>query len=108
MYSVLAYNVRRRTREIGIRMALGAQTSNVLSLIFAEAMKPTMLGVLIGVAGALALGRFVSSLIYGVKVTDAATFSTVAFILVGVSFTASLLPAYRATRVEPVKTLREE
>ncbi|MBV9437827.1 MAG: ABC transporter permease [Acidobacteria bacterium] len=108
IYSVLAYNVRRRTREIGIRMALGAQTSNVISLIFAEAMRPTMLGVAIGVAGALALGRSVSSLIYGVKPTDLTTFSAVSLVLVAVSVVASLLPAYRATRVQPVRTLREE
>ncbi|MBV9438189.1 MAG: ABC transporter permease [Acidobacteria bacterium] len=108
IYSVLAYNVRRRTREIGIRMALGAQTSNVIRLIFAEAMRPTMLGVAIGVAGALALGRSVSSLIYGVKATDLTTFSAVSLVLVAVSVVASLLPAYRATRVQPVRTLREE
>jgi len=108
IYSVLAYNVRRRAREIGIRMALGAQTSNVVSMVFAEAMKPTLLGVMVGVAGALALGRFVSSLIYGVKASDFATFTTVSLVLVVVSFAASLVPAYRATRVQPVATLREE
>ena len=108
IYSVLAYNVRRRAREIGIRMALGAQTSNVVSMVFAEAMKPTLLGVIVGVAGALALGRFVSSLIYGVKASDFATFTTVSLVLVIVSFAASLVPAYRATRVQPVATLREE
>ena len=108
IYSVLAYNVRRRAREIGIRMALGAQTSNVVSMVFAEAMKPTLLGVMVGVAGALALGRFVSSLIYGVKASDFATFTTVSLVLVIVSFAASLVPAYRATRVQPVTTLREE
>jgi predicted permease len=108
IYSVLAYTVRRRIREIGIRMALGAQTSDVLRLILAEGMKPTAIGVAVGIAGALALGRFISSLIYGVKASDLATFTSVSLLLVAVSFLASLLPAYRATRVEPVTTLREE
>lgn len=108
IYSVLAYTVRRRVREIGIRMALGAQTADVVRMIISEAMRPTMLGVLIGVAGALALGRFISSLIYGVKSTDLETFTAVSLLLVIVSFLASVIPAYRATRVEPVKTLRDE
>jgi ABC-type antimicrobial peptide transport system permease subunit len=89
-------------------MALGAQTSDVLRLILAEGMKPTAIGVAVGIAGALALGRFISSLIYGVKASDLATFTSVSLLLVAVSFLASLLPAYRATRVEPVTTLREE
>jgi ABC-type antimicrobial peptide transport system permease subunit len=89
-------------------MALGAQTSDVLRLILAEGMKPTAIGVCLGIAGALALGRFVSSLIYGVKATDIATYTSVSLLLVLVSLLASLLPAYRATRVQPVTTLREE
>ena len=108
IYSVLAYTVRRRVREIGIRMALGAQTSDVVKMVVSEGMKPTALGVAIGVAGALALGRFISSLIYGVKPTDLGTFMTVSLALVLVSFLASVIPAYRATRVEPVTTLRDE
>ena len=108
IYSVLAYTVRRRIREIGIRMALGAQTRDVVQMVIAEAMRPTVLGVAIGVAGALALGRFISSLIYGVKPTDLETFTAVSLLLVLVSFLASVIPAYRATRVEPVSTLREE
>jgi putative ABC transport system permease protein len=107
-YSVLAYAVRRRTREIGIRMALGAQTGDVVGMILAEAMKPTFIGVAIGVAGALAMGRVISSLIYGVKASDVTTFTTVSLILIGVSLLASLVPAFRATRVNPVTTLREE
>jgi len=108
IYSVLAYTVRRRVREIGIRMALGAQTRDVVQMVIAEGMKPTALGVAIGVAGALALGRFISSLIYGVKPTDLETFTAVSLLLVLVSFLASVIPAYRATRVEPVTTLRDE
>lgn len=108
IYSVLAYTVRRRVREIGIRMALGAQTRDVVQMVIAEGMKPTALGVAIGVAGALALGRFISSLIYGVKPTDLKTFTAVSLLLVLISFLASVIPAYRATRVEPVTTLRDE
>jgi len=108
IYSVLAYTVRRRVREIGIRMALGARTSDVVRMVVLEGMRPTALGVAIGVAGALALGRFISSLIYGVKPTDIGTFTTVSLALVLVSFLASVIPAYRATRVEPVTTLRDE
>ena len=108
IYSVLAYTVRRRVREIGIRMALGAQTLDVVRMVISEGMRPTALGVAIGVAGALALGRFISTLIYGVKPTDLETFTAVSLLLVLVSFLASVIPAYRATRVEPVTTLRDE
>ena len=81
IYSVLAYAVRRRMREIGIRMALGAQISDVLRMVVIEGMKPTLLGVLIGLVGALALGRVLSSVIYGVSARDLATFSTVAVLM---------------------------
>jgi putative ABC transport system permease protein len=108
IYSVLAYAVRRRLREIGIRMALGAQIGDVLRMVVLEGMKPTLLGVLIGLLGALALGRVLSSVIYGVSARDLATFSTVAVLMTGVGLLASTLPAYRATKVDPMKTLREE
>ena len=108
IYSVLSYSVRRRVREIGIRMALGAQIGDVLRLIVVEGMKPTLLGLAIGLAGALALGRVVSKLIYGVSAADPATFAAVSALLAAVALAASIIPAYRATRVEPVKTLREE
>jgi len=108
IYSVLAYTVRRRVREIGIRMALGAQTFDVVRLIVSEGMRPTIIGAAIGIAGALAVGRVISGLIYGVKPTDVITFAVVTLGLLGVSLLASILPAYRATRIEPLKTLREE
>ncbi|HEX6908518.1 MAG TPA: ABC transporter permease [Terriglobales bacterium] len=108
IYSVLSYSVRRRVREIGIRMALGAQIGDVLRLVVMEGMKPTLLGLVIGLAGALALGRVVSKLIYGVSAADPATFAAVSALLAVVALAASVIPAYRATRVEPVKTLREE
>lgn len=108
IYSVLAYTVRRRVREIGIRMALGASHSDVLKMVVADGMKPILLGVVIGFAAALALGRVVSSLVYGVRPSDPLTFVAVALVLVAVGFLATALPAYRATQVEPVRTLREE
>lgn len=108
IYSVLSYAVRRRVREIGIRMALGASHSDVLKMIVTDGMKPILLGVTIGLAAALALGRVVSSLIYGVRATDPLTLATVTVLLVAVGVLATAIPAYRATRVEPIRTLRDE
>jgi len=108
IYSVLSYAVRRRVREIGIRMALGAQLRDVLRMVVVEGMKPTLLGVAIGLAGALALGRVLSSVVYGVSARDLATFGCVAVLMTGVGLLATSLPAYRATRVDPMKTLRDE
>lgn len=108
IYSVLSYTVRRRVREIGIRMALGASHSDVLRMIVTDGMKPILLGVAIGVSASLALGRVVSSLIYGVRPTDPLTFAGVVLLLVAVGLLATIVPAHRATRVEPVRILREE
>jgi ABC-type antimicrobial peptide transport system permease subunit len=108
IYSVLSYAVRRRVREIGLRMALGAQINDVLRMVLLQGMKPTLLGVVIGLVGALALGRVLSSVIYGVSARDLLTFGSVAVLMTGVGLLASMLPAYRATRVDPIKMLREE
>jgi predicted permease len=108
IYGVLSYTVRRRVREIGIRMALGASHSDVLRLVVTDGMKPILLGVALGIAAALALSRVVASLIFGVRATDPLTFAAVALLLVAVGLLATVLPAYRATRVEPVSILREE
>jgi putative ABC transport system permease protein len=108
IYSVLSYAVRRRTREIGIRMALGAQVRDVLHLVVADGMKPTLIGVIIGITGALALGRVVAKLVYGVNPADPSTLFAVALILAAVAFFASVVPAYRATKVEPMTALHEE
>jgi len=108
IYSVLSYMVRRRFREIGIRMAMGATPTAVLRLVVGDGMKPILLGVAVGLAAALGLGRVVRSLLYGVSATDPLTFAVVAALLVTVGLLATALPAYRATRIEPVKTLREE
>jgi ABC-type antimicrobial peptide transport system permease subunit len=108
IYGVLSYTVRRRVREIGIRMALGASHSDVLRMIVTDGMKPILLGVGIGLAAALALSRLVASLVFGVRPTDPLTFAAVVLILITVGMLANVLPAYRATRIEPVRTLREE
>ncbi len=108
IYSVLTYAVRRRVREIGIRMALGASRADVLKMVVTDGMKPILFGVGIGFIAALALGRVVSSLIYGVRPTDPLTFTLVASLLVAVGLLATVFPAYRATRVEPIRTLRDE
>jgi putative ABC transport system permease protein len=108
IYGVLSYTVRRRVREIGIRMALGASSSDVLKMVVTDGMKPILFGVAIGLAAALALSRLIASLIFGVRPTDPLTFASVAAMLIGVGILANILPAYRATRIEPLQTLREE
>jgi putative ABC transport system permease protein len=108
IYSVLSYSVRRRVQEIGIRLALGARLSDVLRMIVFEGMRPTLMGVGIGAVGALALARVMSSLIYGVKPTDPLTFCSVTVVLATVALLATLIPAYRAARVDPMTALRYE
>jgi len=108
IYSVLAYAVRQRQREIGIRMALGAQLDDVLHMVIAEGMRPALLGLILGLAGAFALKRAISSLIFGVSESDPLTFLSVSVLLAMVAFVASILPAYRATKVDPMRALREE
>jgi predicted permease len=108
IYGVLSYTVRRRVREIGIRMALGASHSDVLKMIVTDGMKPILAGVGIGLVASLALSRRVASLIFGVHPTDPLTFTAVVLVLVIVGILANILPAYRATRIEPVRILREE
>jgi putative ABC transport system permease protein len=108
IYSVLSYAVRQRQREIGIRMALGAQLGDVLRMVVAEGMRPALIGVALGLAGALTLKRAVSSLVFGVSESDPLTFLSVSALLAMVALVASILPAYRATRVDPMRALREE
>jgi putative ABC transport system permease protein len=108
IYSVLSYSVRRRVQEIGIRLALGASLSDVLRMVIFEGLRPTLLGVAIGIAGAVALARVMSNLIYGVKTTDPLTFVSVAFLLGMVALGASIIPAYRAAKVDPLVALRYE
>jgi len=108
IYGVLAYSVRRRFREIGIRMALGAQSQDVLRMVVLDGIKPALAGVLLGAMGAVALGRVLTKLVYGVSTRDVPTLLAVSIMLILVALLASILPAYRATRVEPVQILRDE
>jgi predicted permease len=108
IYSVLAYSVKRSMREIGLRIALGATLRDVGRLVIVQGMKPTLAGIGIGLIAALALGRVAASLIYGVSSRDLVTFLAVTMLLILVSFAASLVPAFRATRVDPLAVLRDE
>jgi predicted permease len=108
IYSVLAYSVKRSLREIGLRIALGATLRDVGRLVIVQGMKPTLAGIVIGLIAALALGRVAASVIYGVSSRDLVTFLAVTMLLVLVSFAASLIPAFRATRVDPLAVLRDE
>jgi predicted permease len=108
IYGVTSYSVAQRTREIGIRMALGAQLNDVLRLIITQGVKLTAIGVGLGLAGAYVLTRAMSSLLYAVSATDTVTFMTVSVLLVVVALLASYLPARRATKVDPLEALRYE
>ena len=108
IYSVLSYTVKRRVGEIGIRVALGARLGDVLRMVVFEGMKPTLLGIAIGAVLASAMGRVMSSLIYQVTPRDPLTFLAVGVLLAGVAFLASVMPAYRATKVNPIAALRCE
>jgi putative ABC transport system permease protein len=108
IYSVLAYSVKRRMREIGLRIAFGATMRDVARLVMVQGMKPTLMGIAIGLMAAFALGRIAASLVYGVSSRDLVTFLTVTALLIVVSFGASLIPALRATRVDPLVVLRDE
>jgi putative ABC transport system permease protein len=105
IYGVVAYSVSQRIREIGIRMALGAQTLDVLQLVVRQGLFLTLVGVVFGVIGAFALTRVISNLLFGVSATDPATFIGVSVFLILVSLAACYLPARRASKVDPVKAL---
>ena len=108
IYSVLSYIVRGRSREIGIRRALGARTSDVLRLVIVEGMSPVLVGVAVGTIAALASARVIRTLVFGVSASDPATLAAVGATLALVALMASLVPAYHASRLDPVKTLRAE
>jgi putative ABC transport system permease protein len=108
IYGVIAYSVTQRTREIGIRMTLGADRSAVLRMILQQGMILSFLGVGLGVAGAFGLTRFLESFLFQVKAFDPVTFAVVAAVLIAVSLAACCMPARRATRVDPIVALRYE
>jgi len=108
LYGVLAYNVTQRSREMGIRMALGARRWDVLSLVIGYGIRLTVPGVAIGLVAALALTRVMGSLLYEVKPSDPITYVGVSALLIVVAFLACWLPALRATRVDPIQSLRYE
>ena len=108
IYGVMAYAVSQRTSEIGVRMALGAGRSAVFGLIVREGLKLTGLGIALGLAASYALARSISSLLFGVAASDPMTFVVTTSILLAVATLASIVPAHRATRVDPIVALRSE
>src|SRR5205823_1873806 len=108
LYGVMSKAVTRRTREIGIRMALGAEAAKVLWMMMSDAMAMVFVGAIIGIPAILGLTQYVESLLFGVKAQDPATLAAAALLLLTVTALAALLPAVRATRVQPMQALRHE
>ncbi|MGH9816805.1 MAG: FtsX-like permease family protein, partial [Candidatus Acidiferrales bacterium] len=108
IYGVISYAVSRRTRELGIRMALGAHKSDVLRLVIRQGMRPAILGTLVGLPATYALTRLMKSFLFGFSATDPLTYSATAALLMTVAALACYLPALRATRVDPLTALRHE
>ena len=108
LYAVLAYGVTRRLREIGIRIALGAQPRDVRRLVLVQMARMTLVGGVVGAALALVLGRLAQAMLFGVEGTDAAVIGAAALVVVVVAVAAGVLPARRATSVNPIVALRNE
>jgi ABC-type antimicrobial peptide transport system permease subunit len=108
LYGLLSYLVGQRTLEIGVRIALGAQRSSVLGMILRKGLTLGAIGLAIGIAISIGLTRLMSGLLFGVRPTDPLTFVVVSLVLLLVSFLASSLPAYRASTLDPMKTLRDQ
>jgi predicted permease len=108
IYGVMAYTVSERARELGVRVALGATTSDVMRMVLGEAFVLAAAGVVLGVAGAVATTRLMAALLFGVTPTDPTTFASIAAILMAIALAGSYVPARRATRVDPMMTLRSE
>lgn len=108
LYGVLSYVVAQRTREIGVRMALGATSGAVRQMVVGQGAKVVLVGAIIGVAAALASTRLLGTLLYDVKAGDPVVFATMSLMLIGVGMLASYLPARRASNVDPIESLRSE
>jgi putative ABC transport system permease protein len=108
LFSVMAYTVAQRRREIGIRMALGAQAREVRAMVVGQALRMGAVGLIVGIAGAIAATRVLQALLYGVTPTDPATFAGVSVVLLAVMLLAAHIPARRATRIDPLAALRTE
>ena len=108
LYGVVALWVGQRTREIGIRVALGARAAGIVTLVLREGLRLVVIGLPLGLAAALAAVRLLSSYLYGVSATDVATFSAITALLAGVALFACYVPARRAMRVDPVQALRHD
>jgi ABC-type antimicrobial peptide transport system permease subunit len=108
IYGVLSYSVARRTKEIGVRVALGARASTVLGMVVGDSMRPVMWGTALGMLGALAVSRVLRGLVYGIGVNDPISFAVATMVLIVVSLVASWVPARSASRVDPVVALRGE
>jgi putative ABC transport system permease protein len=108
LYGMMSYSVAQRTSEIGIRVALGAQRRDVLTMVIKQAIGLALLGVVAGLVTALALARLLRNLLFGVGAADPLTFGVVAFVLLAVAFLASFVPARRAAKVDPMIALRHE
>jgi putative ABC transport system permease protein len=108
IYGVIAYSVTQRTQEIGVRMALGATPPRVLRLVIGQGGRLAIVGIVLGLAGAFALTRVLEKMLFGITASDMATFATAALVLGTVAVIASLIPALRAARVDPVTALRHD
>ena len=108
IYGVLSYSVARRTKEIGVRVALGAQTSSVLGMVVGDSMRPVLWGTLLGIAGSLGISRVLRGLVYGIGVTDPVAFGAATGTLIVVALVASWIPARRASKVDPIVALRAD